>query len=387
MNAVLAIIAANLRRMRNDRSNIFFVIVLPLLIVVTLGLAFGGDTNVKLGVVDPVQNTASRDVHTAISGTDEVAVEPLPDIAHLRHDVARGVLDGGWYVTRSGTGDDETTVITWVSGTTGNDIPMQNVAMSAARVASDRAEAVRIVTRTTGGDAVAAARAVDRASASGPRVERANATVGSDKSDEDSTSIRAVLAGSQLSLFIFLTSLMGASSLLTSRQYGVTRRTRAAPVSVRQIIAGEALSRYIVAIIQAAVILLGSTLLFGIDWHSPLAVILLCAAMALVGSGIAMILGTLGRSEQQVNAISLLAGLALAALGGSMQPLEFFPDVMRTIAFCVTPHAWMNNALWRILIDGKGFSAAVPAIIVLSTAGLVLIAIASRLLARRLRAM
>ncbi len=387
MNAVLAIIAANLRRMRNDRSNIFFVVVLPLLIVVTLGLAFGGDTNVKLGVVDPVRNTATRDVRAAISGTDEAAAETLPDTSRLRHDVARGVLDGGWYVTRSGAGDDETTVITWVSGTTGNDIPMQNVAMSAARVASDRAEAVRIVTRTTGADPAAATRAVDRASASGPRVERATTTVGSDKANEDSTSIRAVLAGSQLSLFIFLTSLMGASSLLTSRQYGVTRRTRAAPVSVPQIIAGEALSRYIVAIIQAAVILLGSTLFFGIDWHSPLAVILLCAAMALVGSGIAMILGTLGRSEQQVNAISLLAGLALAALGGSMQPLEFFPDVMRTVAFCVTPHAWMNNALWRILIDGKGFSAAVPAILVLSAAGLVLIAVASRLLARRLRAM
>ena len=339
------------------------------------------------GVVAPVRNTASRDVRAAISGTDEVAVETLPDTSRLRHDVARGVLDGGWYVTRSGAGDDETTVITWVSGTTGNDIPMQNVAMSAARVASDRAEAVRIVTRTTGADPAAATRAVDRASASGPRVERATTTVGSDKANEDSTSIRAVLAGSQLSLFIFLTSLMGASSLLTSRQYGVTRRTRAAPVSVPQIIAGEALSRYIVAIIQAAVILLGSTLFFGIDWHSPLAVILLCAAMALVGSGIAMILGTLGRSEQQVNAISLLAGLALAALGGSMQPLEFFPDVMRTVAFCVTPHAWMNNALWRILIDGKGFSAAVPAILVLSAAGLVLIAVASRLLARRLRAM
>ena len=385
MNAVLAIVAANLRRMRNDRSNLFFVVILPLLIVISLGLAFGGDNNVTLGVVDPVANSASRDVRAAVDGTDEVAVTTMPSVARLRHDVARNILDGGWYVTRSGSADREITTITWVSGTTGNDLAMRSVATSAARAASNRVHAVDIVAEAAGVDRAEATAAVNRAAEAGPRVERTTDVIGSD--DDNPLAVRAVLAGSQLTLFIFLTSLMGASALLTSRQYGVTRRTRAAPVSTRQIIVGEALSRYIVALIQAAVILVGSTLIFGIDWHSPAAVILLCAALALVGSGVAMILGTLGKSEQQVGAIALLAGLALAALGGSMQPLEFFPDTMRTIAFIVTPHAWMNNALWRILVDGDGMSAAWPAIAVLTTAGVVLIAIASRLLSRRLRAL
>jgi len=184
---------------------------------------------------------------------------------------------------------------------------------------------------------------------------------------------------------MFLTSLFGALALLLSRQYGVVRRTRAAPVRGAAIIGGEALSRFLIALIQAAIIIAGTTLMFGVDWRSPVAVAALCAAMALVGSGVAMILGTIGKSEQQVGAIAMLAGLVLAALGGSMQPLEFFPDAMRTIAFAVTPHAWMNDAMWSILVDGAGIGGVWKNILVLTGVGVVLLLIASRLLARSLR--
>ncbi|MDH4280987.1 MAG: ABC transporter permease, partial [Acidimicrobiia bacterium] len=116
----------------------------------------------------------------------------------------------------------------------------------------------------------------------------------------------------------------------------------------------------------------------------PWAVLALSVAMALVGSGAAMLLGTLARTDQQVSAIGLLLGLVLAALGGSMQPLQFFPDGLRRIAF-VTPHAWMNDALGRILVDGEGFGQIWPSLAVLAAAGAVLLAIASLALARTLR--
>jgi len=42
-----------------------------------------------------------------------------------------------------------------------------------------------------------------------------------------------------LTLFIFLSTVAGASYLLTSRQIGVTRRTMAAPVTASALIAGD----------------------------------------------------------------------------------------------------------------------------------------------------
>ena len=155
-------------------------------------------------------------------------------------------------------------------------------------------------------------------------------------------------------------------------------------MSIATIVAGEAVGRFLVALLQAAIVFLGSMLLFGVDWKAPGAVALLCVAMSLVGTGAAMLLGTLGRSEQQVGAIGLLLSLVLGALGGSMQPLEFFPDSLRTVAFA-TPHAWMNDAMWKILVEGAGLPQVVTSLVVLTVGGLVLLGGASLALARSLR--
>jgi ABC-2 type transport system permease protein len=61
-----------------------------------------------------------------------------------------------------------------------------------------------------------------------------------------------------------------------------------------------------------------------------------------------MLLGAVARSEEQAGPIALLLGLSLAALGGSMVPLEVFPDTMRTVAH-LTPHAWANEAFSELL--------------------------------------
>ncbi len=97
-----------------------------------------------------------------------------------------------------------------------------------------------------------------------------------------------------------------------------------------------------------------------------------------------MLLGTLGRTEQQVSAIGLMLSLVLAALGGSMQPLEFFPDTLRRVAF-ITPHAWMNDALWKILVEGAGLGQVWTSLLVLTLAGLALLGLASAALAKSLR--
>jgi len=365
VNAVLAIVAANLRRVLNDRANIFFIIILPLLIVFALSGAIAGSaSNTRVGVVDPSPTPESSSVRQSLAGREGLEVVDVPTAGELRDRVARGILDAGWVVRRDGSGAGQRTTIDWVSGV--------NV------------EAAELIATRAGVDRERARAAVADAASSGGRVDVRVSEV-TDKSNVTPSSIRAILAAGQVTLFMFLTSLFGASALLLSRQYGVVRRTRAAPVRGAAIIGGEALSRFLIALIQAAIIIAGTTLMFGVDWRSPVAVAALCAAMALVGSGVAMILGTIGKSEQQVGAIAMLAGLVLAALGGSMQPLEFFPDAMRTIAFAVTPHAWMNDAMWSILVDGAGIGGVWKNILVLTGVGVVLLLIASRLLARSLR--
>ena len=74
--------------------------------------------------------------------------------------------------------------------------------------------------------------------------------------------------------------------------------------------------------------------------------------------------GTLFSSEQQAAPVALLLGLGLAALGGSMAPLEVFPPTARTIAH-VTPHAWANDAFSKLLDHGGDLVTVLPQVGVL----------------------
>jgi ABC-2 type transport system permease protein len=97
------------------------------------------------------------------------------------------------------------------------------------------------------------------------------------------------------------------------------------------------------------------------------------------------LLGSLFWSEQQAGPVALLLGLGLAALGGSMAPLEVFPDTARAIAH-VTPHAWANDAFSKLLGDGDGVGAVLPQMAVLLALAAVALVLATWRLRRAITA-
>lgn len=380
LDSIVAIVKANMIRLRNERSNLFFLVILPLMIVFALGLAIGGDASGNLvGVVDPAPTEAGQTVIDVVGDIDDVTIRRYESAQELRDEIARRAIDVGWVAE---TGEEGALTLQWYAAA-GEGFRLREIVENTTRSINVDRQVVRLVSEDVGVDESTAEAALGQAGAFVEPTTVERTTVGDDP-ENDPANIRAVLAAGQLTLFIFLTSLLGASYLLSTRLLGVTRRTRAGPVPVAAIIAGEGLSRFLVALLQAGIVFFGSWLLFGIDWKAPWAVLALSVAMALVGSGAAMLLGTLARTDQQVSAIGLLLGLVLAALGGSMQPLQFFPDALRRIAF-VTPHAWMNDALFHILVDGEGLAQIWPSVAVLVGVGVALLIVASTALARTLR--
>jgi ABC-2 type transport system permease protein len=76
-------------------------------------------------------------------------------------------------------------------------------------------------------------------------------------------------------------------------------------------------------------------------------------------------------------------GLVMAALGGSMVPVEVFPATLRSIAL-VTPHAWANRAMAEIVRRDGGLPDILPEVGVLAAYAAVLLVLATILLRRTL---
>ncbi|MDQ4090093.1 MAG: ABC transporter permease, partial [Actinomycetota bacterium] len=116
MKAIGAIAGVELRRFLRDRSNIFFVFVFPLLLVMVIGLQFGGDGD-DGRVAIAGSNGALRSELEAALEDDGVAVSSA-GAGEVRERVARGRVDVGVFLTEEVTtafdaGDDiELEVIT-----------------------------------------------------------------------------------------------------------------------------------------------------------------------------------------------------------------------------------------------------------------------------------
>jgi len=156
-----------------------------------------------------------------------------------------------------------------------------------------------------------------------------------------------------------------AAALVESRRIGMIRRSLAAPVRQSQILLGEALGRFLVAIVQSLLIIGVSAVVFGVDWGDPLSVTLVTALFCLIATGAAMLVGALVKSPQQAPAIGPPVGIVLGMLGGCLWPREVAGEPLTTIGY-LFPHSWAMDALLAVSRPGVGLTTILPELAVLA---------------------
>ena len=166
-------------------------------------------------------------------------------------------------------------------------------------------------------------------------------------------------AQTQLILFMFLTSMTAAGRLVLTRKLGISRRMVSTPTAIPTIIAGEALGRLAVALLQGVFIVLLTSFVFNVSWGDPVAASAIVVSFGLVGAGVALLIGAISTNADQASSLGVFAGLALGALGGAMVPLDFMPETMRTIALAI-PHSWAITGLATLVRDGGGLASVAP---------------------------
>jgi ABC-2 type transport system permease protein len=355
---MLTIARVNLVRLLRDRMGLFFVFLLPAVLIVVLGTAYGGRVAPRLGVVSAGSGVLGQELLDAIgSGDMLLEIKVLQTDEQLLDGIESGTLEmgmripdgydaalrGGSAATIALYGRPEGALSALREGVA-SAVAEQSARLRAARLAVQRGAAPFDVALTN------AAAAQERL----PGVSVAVSTIGEGIFPEGTGAFQPG-AQSQLVLFMFLTSMTAATQLILSRQLGVSRRMVSTPTPIRTIVVGEMLGRFGVAMIQGLFIVLLSALLFGVSWGDPLAASLIVVMFALVGTGAAMVVGVFSNNADQAGTIGVFAGMALGALGGAMVPIEIFGEPMRSIAM-LTPHAWAMQGLREVALRGGGIA-------------------------------
>lgn len=382
------IAVTNLRRMLRTRSNIFFVFVFPMLLILVLGATFGDAGTPRLGVVITQPGPLSGALLRQLERTPDLRVERITSDAALVTLIERGNLSAGLEVPASydsAIRQGRTVELNYLArpGLSGGQLGQAVRGAIAAQAATLGAARFAVAQRS----ATSFDSALTRAKSLLPKVPLVTVVQQTAGSALMPRSLGQFDQGAwtELLLFIFLTAMTGSVALIEIRKLGLPRRMLATPTPVGTLIAGETLGRLLIALIQATVIIFGSALLFGVHWGQPIGVAAVVILFGLVASGFGIFVGTLFRNEQQAIGISLLLGLGLAALGGCMVPLELFSPTMKTVAH-LTPHAWANDAFLSLIGHGASIGGIATKLAVLAGYAAALMALATWRLRRVLTA-
>ncbi|WP_277209540.1 ABC transporter permease [Isoptericola croceus] len=373
---VRALVVANLSRQVRDKVGMFFVVVMPFVTILFVGMALGtGGSALPVGVVADDGDATARLVLAELETNEDLEITRADTADEVRADVRNGRLAAGLIIP---------------SGSSGLELVMTPSSGSgmAARGAIDVAV----------GKAAAVLEATSAAEAAGAAPDDAVAYVEEAQSDAVAVSIEssgdqgegdaptgfAYTAPANLLLFTFINSMAVAAALVESRRLGMIRRALVAPVRSRQVLAGEAVSRFLVALAQSLLIIVVSSLLFGVQWGDPFGVTAVVVLFCLIATGAAMMVGAWVKQPQQAPAIGMPIGIVLGMLGGCLWPREVAGDALSTIGY-VSPHTWAMDALLTLADPGTGITSILPELAVL--AGMAVLALGVAVVAFRRRAM
>lgn len=373
--SVLSIARNALRRLFRDRSNIFFVFVLPIALVLLIGAQFGGGFTPTVGVMTPPSDEIGAELVAEL--VELYQIREFDDREELVLAVERGWVEAGVEVPAGFTASvfsGERPEIGYLSQPNSSGQGVQTaVAATLERILAP-VTAASVVAETQGVSLEQAEAVIASVAGAIAPVEVSTRTTG--EAFFPNLGQFDLGASSQLVLFMFLTGLTGSAALIQSRQLGVTRRMLSTPASTRTILGGEALGRLGVTLFQGLYIVAVTLIVFRVNWGDPIGAAAIMLVFGAVAAGAAMLLGSVFSNDQQAGGISVVLGLGLAALGGSMAPVEVFSETMRSMAM-VTPHYWANDAFAELVRRDGTVVDILPQLGVLGAYAAILLAIAA----------
>ena len=152
---------------------------------------------------------------------------------------------------------------------------------------------------------------------------------------------------------VFFIVLTLASSFIKEKNDGTFQRILAAPLSKAALITGKLLPYYIVNLIQIILMFAVGVIFFGLRLGNLPALILVSLALAAAANGLGLLVAAIGKTEAQVNGLSVMLAITLSALGGMMVPAFVMPGFMRKLAQ-FTPHAWALSGYHDVIVRGMG---------------------------------
>lgn len=163
------------------------------------------------------------------------------------------------------------------------------------------------------------------------------------------------LPGNLVMLVMLNLLIFGGASLAGERQEGVLRRLVVHPIHRQELVWGKIYGRFLLGLVQSSVLLLFGGIVLKVPvFNDPLGMLLLVAAYCWTCASFGVLIGATAKNPDKIIGLCILAALLMAAIGGCWWPLEIVPNWLRTASFFV-PAGWAMNGFHQLITFGGTF--------------------------------
>ncbi|MDZ4776809.1 MAG: ABC transporter permease [Alphaproteobacteria bacterium] len=181
---------------------------------------------------------------------------------------------------------------------------------------------------------------------------------------------------------IFFVAIPFSNTFVRERELGAHRRLRTTNVSAVTQFFGKLIPYFAINQLQVALMLAVGVFLVPLLGGealqirgSPVALILLSAAVSLAALGLALLIAVAARTTEQATMLSGLGNIVLAAVGGIMVPKFVMPAAMQDVA-AWSPMAWGLDGFLDLLLRDGDTAAIAPELMKLGGFGAVALVVA-----------
>jgi ABC-2 type transport system permease protein len=190
---------------------------------------------------------------------------------------------------------------------------------------------------------------------------------------EAGTDVISMIMSGMMVFYVFFTGAASAQSLLQEEEAGTLARLFTTPTPQSAILGGRLLATLVTLVVQVAVLLVLSALVFRINWGRPLPLVLVTLGMVVLSAAFGLFVTSLLKNSRQggvvyggvltvAGMVGMIGIFTVNVPNASTGPFE-------TISLLV-PHGWAVRG-YSLLLEGGGASDVLPtfvAMLILSLA-------------------
>ncbi|SES70962.1 ABC transporter permease [Anaerobranca gottschalkii] len=149
-------------------------------------------------------------------------------------------------------------------------------------------------------------------------------------------------------MYLLFNANLGGKRILEENEQRTWQRLKTTGITSLKFIFGKTIGIYFSALLQITVLILATSLVYGVKWGNPLSVFLFALIVAFAASGLGIFIAALATSSTSADNLGTFIILIMSAIGGSMWPVYGMPPFMKFLSNFTFNH-WALDGFTKIM--------------------------------------